>query len=218
MSTMIGWALLGFLTATPPLPLDELLVKLGAEELRKERETCAYQEKSLSEELTEENAVEGSIARTFAVTRSPTRIDRQLLKKEKVGDVSSAFEAEPKEDPDARKKWRSAFHPELQKLYRFELVKADDQRAVIRYAPHDKDLQRMFGTAEVDVKTATLRSIRAVPSQNPTFVEEMAIEMTYAETGCGVQPIKVKVRGTAGLMFVKKRFRIATSFTAFTSR
>ena len=220
MSILSGWALLGILAAVPPsdVSLDELLKKLGAEELRKEQETCSYKEQSLSEELSEENVVEGSVRRTAAVTRTPDRIERQLLTKEKQGEVSSAFDAEPKEDPGARKAWRNAFHPEEQQLYTFELVKADEQRAVIRYTPHTKNQKKMNGTVEVDPQSGALRTMKLRPSENLAFVDEMAIDMTFASTACGVQPVKMKVVGKGGLPFMKKRFRIETSFIDMKAR
>lgn len=48
----------------------------------------------------------------------------------------------------------------------------------IRAAPHEKDAQRVKGTVEVDVPSGTLRSVDVQPSENPTFVDEMVIDMT----------------------------------------
>ena len=50
------------------------------------------------------------------------------------------------------------------------------------------------------------------PSKLPALLDEFQLHMRFAQTPCGLQPVKLDMKGVGGLLFVKKRFRTSTRY------
>ncbi|MBX5480855.1 MAG: hypothetical protein IRZ16_03240 [Myxococcaceae bacterium] len=197
---------------TGPSTLSELLARAGENEALKASATCAFIEESIVEQLDSDGRVEGKVIRRAETTVKQSRIvSRKVTSKKVEGDPSSMIQKDEEPKGEAR---YSAFHPNEQRLYRFELLgPADADTVKVRFAPLEKDEKKMQGTAWIDRRTGLVTHIDATPSDLPMVLDEMTLSLDQEETPCGPQVTHLRMSGKAGLLFFKKRFRADTKLS-----
>jgi len=192
--------------------LEQVLLALAEEERRKEANSdCTFRERNRTEELAEDGSVKGVMTRAWAMTRRNGETTRKLLSSKRRGEVNAVLTKEPKE-PDAkeRKAQRSPFHPEVQSEYRFRLISSNPKELQVGFEPLERSDKRLVGTATIDAAKRVLTALSGSPSKPPPMVERLELDLRYAPTPCGVQPVHIRVKGTGGFLFFKTRFRSET--------
>ena len=54
------------------------------------------------------------------------------------------------------------------------------------------------------------------PSKNPSFVDSLSMEASFdAESPAGRAMSRLSIKGVTGLLFVKQRFRVVTTFSDY---
>ena len=80
----------------------------------------------------------------------------------------------------------------------------------------EKTDELYIGDATVDPQTGDVLSLSLRPSRNPTFVDSLSIEARLdAVTPAGRAMSSLTIKGVAGVLFFKDRFRIVTTFTDY---
>ncbi len=213
------------LAASPPDPA--LLEKLGAHARRLEDLTnaSAVTVDIKAEELDGDGAVKKTTRTTMRVARTKGHVERKLLLQDEDGkDLTEAkraeLEAVPKKEGAAV---RSPFHPDEQAKYRFVMLAPPErQPALVRlgFQPAgEKNEALSIGDATVDPEAGEVRTLSLRPSKNPAFVDALFIELTLdAVTPAGHATSRLALRGSAGVLFFKKRFRVVTTFADYEPR
>lgn len=126
-----------------------------------------------------------------------------------------------KDDDGGNLGFESPFAREKQPLYRFERAGggAPEPGVLrIRFAPKDaKRKGAMAGEAEVEDATGRVRSMTMHPAKLPTLVSQLDVTMVLG-TSLATGPVlsKIVVDATGGILFVKKRFHVVTTFSDWT--
>lgn len=210
-----------------PLPLADLVRKTGENEVASE---TAFERKPCLltidvKELDKKGAVKDSseiVMRRGFVDGEPH--DELLRYIESGVDVTEKKKAERKKRKEdeakdvARKnddddEIRSPFHPKVVESYTFEDLGADaadpDLRR-IRFAPKKgatgEDL--LLGEARLTAD-GWIRDTTAKPAKLPMLVSSIDVAATFGEAG---EIVRLELKGEAGILFVKKRFRVVTNF------
>lgn len=117
--------------------------------------------------------------------------------------------------------FESPFARDKQPLYRFERASgaAATEPGVLRIRFTPKDPKRkgaMAGEAEVEDATGRVRSMTMHPAKLPTLVSQLEVTMVLGTTlDAGPVLSKIVVDATGGILFVKKRFHVVTTFSEF---
>lgn len=207
------------LAAAPDAALLERVAKrtLALEEFQKNAQLTMNVE---AQELDDEGAVKHREVSVLRISRSGGDQKRELLKKTVDGeDVTAAEQQKLKEKGEQPKGRRtslaaiSPFHPDQQPKYAFELLappKSGPPRVRIAFRPKgEKDAELMMGDAVVDEETGDLLSLSMRPSKLPTLVDHVSVEVRLeAKTPAGMALSKMVMQGSAGLLFMKKRFKV----------
>lgn len=168
------------------------------------------------EEYDGEGKVKASSRAVVKVERKGEAAKRTLISFEENG--KEITEKKRKEvEAQETKATRGPFHPEEQSKYVFtqlEPAKTHPTWVRIGFGPaKEKGEQIMVGEALVDPEGPTLRRLSMRPSKFPAFVDSVAIEAELdAPTSAGMAMSSLEVRGVAGALFFKKRFRTVTRF------
>lgn len=210
-------AMVTLLTAAAPEPA--LLEALGARALQLESFTEAAQLtlEVHAEELDAAGAVSKTTQTTMRVTRAGGKAGRTLLHHEENGkDLTEDKRAELERPPKkAEAAVRSPFHPAEQRKYRFVMLPPPREAGLLRvgFQPAgEKDEALSIGDATVDPVSGDTVALSMRPSKNPLFVEALSIECAFeAQTPAGRALSKLSIKGIAGLLFFKKRFRVVTT-------
>lgn len=195
-------------------------------------ENCRMTIDVTGEELDSDGKVESSEQSVFRVTKkSGETTSTELLKSIEDGkDVTEEAKkeeakkaAEGKNRNGKQKKGGtlgelSPFHPSQVRKYRFGiLAPPPGNPSLVRVAfqpAGEKDPELLIGDATIDPATGDLLSMSMRLSKTPYLVDSLAMEAELkADTPAGKALSKLSVRGSAGLAFLKKRFRVVTQFS-----
>lgn len=214
--------LLLVLAAAAPDPA--LLEKLGARALALE----AYANGSrvtvdvVAEELDADGKVKKTTHTAMRVGRSGTKVERKLLTfiedgKDLTERKRAELEKPPKKEGAAVK---SPFHPDQRVKYRFAvLAPPADKPALMRlgFQPAGEKTPELYvGDATLDPETGDVLALSLRPSKTPAFVDSLSIEATLdAPTPAGRAMSRLTLKGVAGFLFIKERFRVVTTFADY---
>lgn len=214
--------LLLVLAAAAPDPA--LLDKLGARALSLE----AYANGSrvtvdvVAEELDSDGKAKKTTHTALRVGRSGAKVERKLLTFIEDGkDLTEAkrveLEKPPKKEGAAVK---SPFHPDQRAKYQFAvLAPPADKPSLVRlgFQPAgEKTAELYVGDATVDPETGDVLALSLRPSKTPAFVDSLSIEATLdAQTPAGRAMSRLTLKGVAGFLFIKQRFRVVTTFSDY---
>ncbi len=205
----VGLLLVHALSAQLALP--ELLGRLAEVEKRLDQAPrCRCLELQTVEELDSDGQVKGREIRRVEVTRNGRVIEsRKVLEVKAEGEkLSSSLRREPGKD----KPKLSPFHPDAKGLYRFALGKAEEGKQVITFEPVEPTTERAKGQVTVDASTGRLLSISTGPAKLPLMLSAFQLDVDYADGPCVAQPSRVRLSGIGGLLFLKVRFRVESSY------
>lgn len=106
------------------------------------------------------------------------------------------------------------FSRESRDRYAYTLVKEENGLATIAFKPKGKKAPELgVGEATVEIETGAVRKLRFKPSSMPRFVSKLSIEVDCDEpTTLGYAMTRLKAEGEGGILFVKKRFRMTSTF------
>lgn len=207
-------------------PDAALLEKLGARALQLE----AYVNDSrvtvdvVAEELDADGAVKKTTHTTLRVGRSGGKVERRLLTYTENGkDLTESKRAELEKPPKKEGVGvKSPFHPDQRAKYQFVvLAPLPDRPSLMRlgFQPAgEKTDQLCIGDATIDPETGDVLTLSLRPSKNPSFVQSLSIEATLdAQSPAGRAMSRLTIKGVAGLLFVKERFRVVTTFSDYAS-
>lgn len=200
--------------------LQALLDRLGeAEEKKLAIPACRSLERSVTEQMDKEGNIQGRLIRSYEVIRVGTNVvSRKKLSQKEEGELLGQLKTEPQdqkqnEDPRGR---LSPFHPRARDEYQFELSAGPREGLVtVKLTPRKADQKRMKGTAVVDPTTAQLISMRLTPSELPAMLDDMQVNIAYADTPCDQQPTQLEFAGTGGVFFYKVRFRTQVKVSGY---
>lgn len=209
------------LAATPD---PALLDKLGARALALE----AYANGSrvtvdvVAEELDADGKVKKTTHTALRVGRSGTKVERKLLTfiengKDLTESKRAELERPPKKEGAAVK---SPFHPDQRARYQFAVLAppADKPtRLRLGFQPAAGKTEELYvGDATVDPETGDVLALSLRPSKTPAFVDSLSIEATLdAPTPAGRAMSRLTLKGVAGFLFIKERFRVVTTFSDY---
>lgn len=210
-------------------PDSALLEKLGAR--ARQLEVFAKATRVTIDLTYEKLDGDGKVTKTtrtaVRVGRNGDTIERKLLAYEEDGkDLTESRRAESeakREKPESNNgknkdfSVKSPFHPELQAKYEFAILApppSQPQLVRIGFKPAgDKVPELYMGDATVDPETGDVLALSLRPSKPPAFVQSLSIEAQLeAQTPAGRAMSKLEVKGVAGLLFLKERFRVITTF------
>lgn len=200
------------LAATPELDIVLDRATEAHERARPLYEDGTYSLKMVAEELDKKG-------KPTSTTEVETKGDELIRYVEDGKDVTQEKKAKRKEPGEKRGSvslgFGDPFSKESRPHYAFTLVKIEEGRATIAFAPKGKKSPEIgVGTAVVDVETGALRSLEFRPSAMPKFVSKLDIAITCDEqTPLGWAMSKMSVQGEGGMLFVKKRFRMTSTFS-----
>lgn len=85
------------------------------------------------------------------------------------------------------------------------------------FQPSGEEHEELYmGDATVDPETGDVLSLSLRPSRNPTFVQSLSIEASLdAVTPAGRAMSRLTIKGVAGALFFKERFRVVTTFADY---
>lgn len=224
MGSVHAMSLLLMLVAATPEPA--LLEKLGA----RARQLETYTNDSrvtvdvVAEELDGDGAVKKTTHTTLRVGRSGGKVERKLLTYTENGkDLTESKRAELEKPPKKEGAGlKSPFHPDERAKYQFAvLAPPGDRPSLTRlgFQPAgEKTDQLSIGDATIDPQTGDVLTLSLRPSKNPSFVSSLSIEATFdAESPAGRAMSRLTLKGVAGMLFVKQRFRVVTTFSDYAS-
>lgn len=206
------------------VPDEALLEKLGARALKLEAFTNGSRVTVdvVADELDSDGAVKKTTHTALRVGRSGSKVDRKLLTHQEDGkDLTERKRAEleqPPKKPGASVK--SPFHPEQRAKYQFSVLAAPaDKPGLLRigYQPKGELTSELYtGDATVDPETGDLLTLSMRPSKYPAFVEALSLEALFdAPTPAGRAMSRLTMKGVAGALFFKTRFRAVTTFSEY---
>ena len=204
-------------------PDAALLEKLGARALQLEAFANASRVTVdvLAEKLDSDGKVTKITHTALRVGRSGTKTERKLLTFVEAGkDLTESKRAELEAPPKKPATVKSPFHPDQRAKYQFAVLSPpENQAALMRlgFQPAgEKDEELYLGDATVDPQTGDVLSLSLRPSKNPPFVQSLTIEATLdAQTPAGRAMSKLTIKGVAGALFFKDRFRVVTTFSDY---
>ncbi len=224
MGSVHSMSLLLMLVAATPEPA--LLDKLGARALQLE----TYVNDSrvtvdvVAEELDGDGAVKKTTHTTLRVGRSGGKVERKLLTYTENGkDLTESKRAELEKPPKKEGAGvKSPFHPDERAKYQFAVLAPPSDRpslARLGFQPAgEKTDQLSIGDATIDPQTGDVLTLSLRPSKNPSFVDSLSIEASFdAESPAGRAMSRLSIKGVTGLLFVKQRFRVVTTFSDYAS-
>jgi hypothetical protein len=207
------------LTSTPDAALLE---KLGAraQQLEAFANASRVTVDIVAEELDGEGAVKKTTHTALRVGRSGKKVERKLLTYVEDGkDLTEAKRAELEKEPPKKggAGVQSPFHPEQRTKYQFSLLEPPTEHpGLLRlgFQPSGEKSESLYvGEATVDPETGDVHSLSLKPSKNPSFVDSLSLEGRFdAPTPAGRAMSKLTMKGVAGLLFFKQRFRVVTTF------
>lgn len=216
--------LMSMLVAATPEPA--LLERLGAR--AQQLETYVNDSRVtvdvVAEELDGDGAVKKTTHTTLRVGRGGGKVERKLLTytengKDLTESKRAEFEKPPKKEGAGVK---SPFHPDERAKYQFAvLAPPADRPALARlgFQPAGEKTDQLYiGDATIDPQTGDVLTLSVRPSKNPRFVDSLSIEATFdAQSPAGRAMSRLTMKGVAGLLFVKNRFRVVTTFSDYAS-
>ncbi len=181
-----------------------------------------------AEELESDGRVKSVENSKLKVTRKAGAATTELVSSSKNGVDTTAASVkemqEKKEKPASDKqvsvKMTSPFAATEQGNHAFTLMGPDTenpQHVRINVAPKDKKGPTIwYGEATVDPVKGELVRLSMRPSQNPTFVSSMAVEMRFDFVSPKGRLMSwMKGQGAGGFLFFKKRMRVETLFSDY---
>lgn len=212
------------LVAATPEPA--LLEKLGA----RARQLETYVNDSrvtvdvVAEELDGDGAVKKTTHTTLRVGRSGGKVERTLLTYTENGkDLTESKRAELEKPPKKEGAGvKSPFHPDERAKYQFAVLAPPADRpslARLGFQPAGEKTDQLYiGDATIDPQTGDVLTLSLRPSKNPSFVSSLSMEATFdAQSPAGRAMSRLSMKGVAGLLFVKQRFRVVTTFSDYAS-
>lgn len=221
------------LTSAPDAGLSELLERVDQRSRTVEAFTndASLTLSVVSDELDAEGSSTKHSELTFAVTRKDGRAERSLLSATEDGkDVSrdERFTAPPKGDRERSGSSTSLaqlspFHREQRAKYTFApLPSASTAPDLVRVSFQpvgEKSDKLMIGDATIDPVSGELLSLSMRPSKNPRFVDQLYVELEFAApTPAGRALSRISMKGRGGVLFLKKRFVVVTTFSDYRVR
>jgi len=207
-------------------PEPALLEKLGA----RARQLETYTNDSrvtvdvVAEELDGDGAVKKTTHTTLRVGRSGGKVERKLLTYTENGkDLTESKRAELEKPPKKEGAGvKSPFHPDERAKYQFAVLAPPGDRpslARLGFQPAGEKTDQLYiGDATIDPQTGDVLTLSLRPSKNPTFVSSLSMEATFdAQSPAGRAMSRLSMKGVAGLLFVKQRFRVVTTFSDYAS-
>lgn len=225
-----------FLATSSPIALDELVRKAGENEVAsdaafKDRPcTLTIDAKELDKKGGVKDASEIVLRREVVDGKPHDELVRYVengkdVTEEKKKAKSKKDAEEPKakkgedgdededEDDDDDGELRSPFHPKVVESYAFEDLGADASDSAlrrIRFQPKPGAAGEDLLTGEAILTAdARLHSVRARPAKLPMLVSAMDIAAAFGASG---EIERMEMSGEAGALFIKKRFRVVTTF------
>ena len=175
----------------------------------------------VAEEFDGEGAVKKTTHTALRVARSGSKTERKLFTYQENGkDLTEDKRAELEKEPPKKggAAVQSPFHPDQRAKYRFSTLEPPADGLVrLGFEPSgEKSDQLYVGEATVDPETGDVRSLSLKPSKYPTFVDSLSLEARLdAPTPAGRAMSRLAMKGEAGLLFFKKRFRVVTTFSDY---
>lgn len=218
-------AVAAFVLATStPLPLADFVKAAGAAEVASEAAsrnrpcTMTIDAKELDKKGGVKDTSEIVLRRTFVDGKQQNELLRyvengkDITAEKKAKRAAEKKDAEQKDD-DRDKQLRSPFHPENAGSHAFEDLGADALDPTLRrvkFSPKKGSTGDglMIGEATLTL-AAQLRSIRMKPAELPMLVNTIDIVAAFGASG---EVDRMELAGEAGALFIKKRFRVITSF------
>lgn len=205
-------------------PDPALLEKLGAR--ARQQETWTNDSRVtvdvVAEQLDADGAVTKTTHTTLRVGRSGGKVERKLLTFTENGkDLTESKRAELEKPPKKEGAGvKSPFHPDQRAKYEFAvLAPPPDRPSLTRlgFQPAgEKTDQLSIGDATIDPETGEVLTLSFRPSKNPTFVESLFIEATFdAQSPAGRAMSRLTLKGVSGVLFMKERFRVVTTFSDY---
>lgn len=158
---------------------------------------------------------------TLRVGRTNGKVERKLVSFEEDGkDLTEKKRAELESAEHNERDVKSPFHPDVAAKYAFTVLDAPadrPNRVRIGFRPAGEKTSELYmGEATVVPETGDVESFSLRPSKNPAFVDSLFIEGTAgAPTPAGSALKTLSIRGSAGLLFFKQRFRIVSTFSDY---
>jgi len=192
-------------------------------------ENSSHTTETRAEELDKKGKV-GSVTESVErVTRRGGQTEREVIRFVRDGkDVTESEKkrrAEEKAKPPRKSRSvrigaKSPFEASEQPKHRFTLAAsdpADTGKVTIRFEPKGKPSpETNVGEAVVDPATGAILRLRFRPSDNPTFVDRMEVQMEYgAATPEGPALSRVTMEGAGGILFIKKRIRMTVTLADY---
>jgi hypothetical protein len=210
-------SLVALLTAAAPDPA--LLEKLAEHAARPEEQPATV------DLVVEELDSAGKAEKTLHEVRRREGEDLKLVSS--TVDGKDALEAALAREAKARAKEKPAqgksvevsidspFQAAQQPLYAFtsEPLDGEGKRLRIGFSPRGKRTEKVaVGEAVVDAASGELLSMTMRPSDYPTFVDEMKIDLTFVEGPHGNRIGGMTIKGSGGFLFIRKRMRMTSTF------
>jgi hypothetical protein len=192
-------------------------------------ENSSHLTETRAEELDKKGKVESVTESVERVTLRGGQIEREIIRYVRDGKDATASEkkrrAGTKAGPPGKERSikigaKSPFDPSEQPKHRFTLVgaePADSNQVTIRFEPKGKPSpETSVGEAVVDPATGAILRLRFRPSDNPTFVDRMEVQMEYgAATPEGPALSRVTMEGAGGILFIKKRMKMTVTLSDY---
>lgn len=206
--------------APDPALLERLAAR--AQQLERFTDSARMTIDIVAEELDGDGAVKKTTHTALRVARTGSKAERKLLTWQENGkDLTEAKRAEAEQPPkNGGAAVQSPFHPAQQAKYRFAVLgPAPDQPRLLRlgFQPAGEKTDQLYiGDATVDPETGEVWTLSLRPSKNPTLVQSLSLEATLAApTPAGRALSRLTLKGVAGLLFFKQRFRVVTTFSDY---
>jgi hypothetical protein len=204
-------------------PDSALLEKLGTRALQ--LEAFALSSRVTVDVVGDKLDGDGKVTKTthtaLRVGRSGGKVERKLMTFVEDGkDLTEAKRAELEQPPKKEVAVKSPFHPEQRAKYQFAILAPPDGKPELMrlgFQPSGEKSQELYmGDATVDPQTGDVLALSLRPSKNPPFVQSLSIEATLdTQTPAGRAMSKLTIKGVAGALFFKDRFRIVTTFSDY---
>lgn len=95
----------------------------------------------------------------------------------------------------------------------------DPARVRVYFTPRWPAQNLLVGSAWVDSRTGDVLSMGASPSKTPAFVDYLRVTIEFGEaTPMGPAPSKIAFEGSAGFLFLKKKFRGSATLSGWQAR
>lgn len=174
------------------------------------------------EELDGDGRVTKTKHTRLEVTRDGQQVTRRLLLHEEDGaDLTESKRAQLEAPPKSERAVQSPFHPDRRAAYRFDLLPPSPEGQVrIAFQPAGEKTPELFiGDATVDAATGELLALSVRLSKNPAMVDALSMDARFdAPTPAGRAMSQLTMRGVAGFLFFKKRFRVVTTLSDYRPR